>query len=213
MSTGHQDLLIDPSLKHLGTVYAKALLGAADKTGNAEQVLDELDSFVRDVIDKLPQFEAVLKSPRVSIGDKERMLDRALAGKMSPQLLNFLKVVARHGRLSALRAIRIMARQLYNEQRGRVEVKLRTATPMDAATRIVVGDRLRAALGRDGELSEDIDPELLGGMQIRIGDTVYDASLASQLARWRESAVNKMTDQARTSIGRFLQDSDEANRI
>lgn len=210
---GEHHLLIDPAQKHLGTVYAKALLGAAENAGNAEQVLSELDSLIHDVIGKLPQFEAALTSPRVGVAEKEALLDRALSGKVSPQLLIFLKVVARHGRLDALRAIRVVAGRLLNEMRGRVEVQLHTASPMDSATRQSVQDRLRTALGREVDLREQVDPELLGGMQIRIGDTVYDASLATQLDRWRDSAVNKMADQARVSLGRFLQDTDGSNRI
>lgn len=72
----------DAGQQYLGNVYAKALLGVTEHAGNTEQVVDEFESFVKDVLDQLPDFEAMLRSPRVPHADKERLLDRALAGKM-----------------------------------------------------------------------------------------------------------------------------------
>src|SRR5688500_16298164 len=106
--------VVDSGHQHLGSVYAKALLGAAESAGQSQQVLEELESLVADVLDKLPQLDAAFASPRLSAEEKSALIDRSFGGRVSKTLLHFLKVVARHGRLDTLRAILQAARKLYN---------------------------------------------------------------------------------------------------
>ncbi|HYM99260.1 MAG TPA: F0F1 ATP synthase subunit delta, partial [Aestuariivirgaceae bacterium] len=66
----------DPAKQRLGTVYAKALLGAAEKAGQTDRVLEELDSLVTDVLDKMPDFDETLRTPRIAPEEKVRLLER-----------------------------------------------------------------------------------------------------------------------------------------
>src|SRR5262245_46726349 len=109
--------VLDTGLQKLGTVYARALLGATEKAGNTDEVVAEFRGLVHDVLGRLPQFDATLTSPRVPFESKERLLDRALQGKIAPQLLNFLKVLARRGRFDAVRAVEIEVKKTLNELR------------------------------------------------------------------------------------------------
>jgi F-type H+-transporting ATPase subunit delta len=158
---------------------------------------------VFDVLDRMPQFEATLASPRVSFEAKEQLLDRALGTRMSPQLLNFIKVVARRGRFDAIRAVQIAAQKLRNELRGRIEVRLTTAEPIDSQTSDLIVSRLTASLGREIDLRLHVDSEVLGGAVIRIGDTVYDGSLANQLNQLRTELVARATQTLRRQADRF----------
>src|SRR3954447_26703284 len=88
---------LDAGRQHLGTVYAKALLAAAEKSGQADQVVEELESLVTDVLDRLPQLDAALKSPRLTHEERMPLIDKALGGRLLPTLLTFLKVVSKHG--------------------------------------------------------------------------------------------------------------------
>ena len=198
--------VLDTGQQHLGTVYAKALLGATENAGNSEIVLGELDSLLRDVLDRVPTLEAVLCSPRVPYERKEQMLQRAFGGRMTLQLLNFLKVVARRGRFNCLRAIQQAARHLLNELRGRVEVTVRSAEPLDETMLTLVSDRLRSILGRDVQLQLKTDPELLGGLVIRVGDTVFDGSIANRLLRLRDDLVSKTHQKIRLELERFAKE-------
>jgi F-type H+-transporting ATPase subunit delta len=202
VKTRHSTVL-DSSRQRLGLVYAKALLGAAEKAGNSPTVLAELTSFLHDVLDALPQLDAVLCSPRVSFERKERILDRVCGGKATTQLVNFLKVLARRGRFDCLRAVEPAARQLFNELRGRVEARVVSAQPLDAATLTLVADRLRVVLRREVDLHTQVDPELVGGLVIRVGDTVYDGSVANQLRRLREEVMAKSNQKIRLDMVRF----------
>jgi F-type H+-transporting ATPase subunit delta len=69
--------VIDSGRQHLGSVYAKALLGAAEKAGQAKQVLEELDSLVTDVLNQLPQLDAAFISPRLAHEEKAALIDKA----------------------------------------------------------------------------------------------------------------------------------------
>ena len=84
----------DPGQEQIGTVYAKALVAAAEKAGQSDQVVEELEEIVTEVFDKLPQVAAALTSPRLKHEEKLLMLDKAFGGKVSTTTLNFLKVLS-----------------------------------------------------------------------------------------------------------------------
>ena len=195
--------VFDAGLEQLGTTYAKALLSATEGAGTTEDVLEEFQSFVEDVLEKLPQLDAALESPRVPLESKERMLDAALLGKASDVFVNFLKVVARHGRFNCLRAILRATQQQYNELRGRIEVRVTTAVAVDESTLQGIADKLKESLGKDVEISTTVDEKLIGGVVIRVGDKVFDGSVVSRLGQVRRQAVNNTIEQIRDSIGRF----------
>lgn len=196
--------LQDTGRQHLGSVYAKALLGVTQASGKTAQVLEEFDSLLSDVFAKLPQFEATLASPRVSHDDKVRMLDQAFGNRMSVDLLNFLKVVSRHGRLDCLRAINQAAHTLYDTLCGRITVQVRAAETLDDATVASVRARLEQLLKRQVILQTKVDPSLIAGLVIRVGDTVFDGSLATRLERMRSGAVEQTMQTLRQSVDRYV---------
>lgn len=195
--------VFDSEQQHVGATYAKALLGASEKAGNSEAVVAELDSLVRDVFDRLPKFEQALASPRIPYERKEQMLDRALRGRMAPLLLNFLKVITRRGRFGALRAIRQATRAELNRLRGRIEVQVQTAEPLDEAAQSLVARRLSVALGGQVVLHVQVVPQIVAGLVIRVGDTVYDGSVANRLARLGDAVASRAVQKMRWDLERF----------
>ena len=178
------------------------MLGACEKSGTTETVVEELEN-IASVMAELPQVEATLESPRVPWESKDRMLNSAFADKVSTELLNFLKVVTRRGRFDCLGAIAVSAREQFTELRGRVRVEVRTADALDAETLSLVADRLRVALGREVDLAVSVDDSLIGGLVVRVGDTVYDASVANRLGRLREELKLKSTQKIRQNLEQF----------
>lgn len=203
MAKSRKNAAADSGRQHLGAVYGKALLGAAEKLGQTEAVLAEFESLVTDVLDRLPQLEAFLSSPRVAHEEKLALLDRTFKGKMSPVMLNFLKVVSNHGRLDSLRAILRASQKLYNQMRNRVEVLVETAAPINNQVQGAISSRLTQLLGRQVVLSTDVNPDLLGGLVVRIGDTVYDGSLAGRLNQMRTVTLEHTTQAIRQAADRF----------
>jgi F-type H+-transporting ATPase subunit delta len=194
---------IDAGRQHLGNVYAKALLGAAEKAGQAEAVVEELESLVSDVLNKLPQLEETLRTPRLAHEERLTIIDRAFGGRVFPTTLTFLKVLSKHSRLDCLRAIARAARKQLNAMQNRVEVIVETAHPLSNPLRDRIVGRLTELLGKQVVLATKINPDLLGGLVVRVGDTVYDASLAARLKRMQEVTLDHTKQALRESLERF----------
>lgn len=193
----------DISRQQLGATYAKALLGASEKAGNSDQVIDELGSLVEDVFDNVDGLESALASPRLSVDEKLGVLDRVFGERMSGDLLTFLKVVCQHGRLDCIRQVYQAARHELNNMRGRVEVRVTTAEQIDSALSDRIAEVLRGALKKDVDLRCEVDAEIVGGLVVRVGDTVYDGSVSNKLARLREETIQKTVQQLREESDRF----------
>ena len=193
----------DAGRQHLGTVYAKALLGAAQQAGKVDNVLEELESLESDILQKMPALRLTLTSPRVSVEEKVALLDKAFTGKMSGVLLNFLKVTAGHDRLGCLPDVLRNYRALVNEADGKLEVIVRAAYPLSNPLRERIAAKLGEVLKKKVQLNVEIDPDLLGGLVVRIGDTLYDGSLAAQLQRMKTVALEQTSQAIRDSLNRF----------
>ena len=181
--------MADTQQQSIAATYAKALLATTEKSAATDGALDQLQSLVRDVMESQPRFVAALSSPRLATDEKVGLIDRTLGGRVMPTVLNFLKVVARHGRFGMLPAIVRSYRKLVNEKAGRAEVLVRTATPLPDDLRGNVVAALESRLGKQIDLQTEIDPSLIGGMVIRVGDTVFDGSIANRLERLRQTAI------------------------
>lgn len=204
----HQERL-NTDQQFIAGVYAKSVIDVTEKAGNTEEVLEQLDSFVVDVLPKIPQLHAALESPRVSAEQKASLIDSALAGKADQTLVNFLKVLNNHNRLDCLASINAQARILVNELRGRVEAAVTVADELTPELEKSVQDKLKAYLGKDVILSVKTDPEIIGGMVVKVGDTVYDSSVANQLSQIRGKALDQTMQKVRESIGSFVEDTDD----
>jgi F-type H+-transporting ATPase subunit delta len=189
--------------QQVAMVYAKAFLGATESAGQTEALLAELDSLIVDVLDKLPGLDSVLRSGLVSHEEKVSLLDRSLGGRASTLLLNFLKVLSAHGRLNTLRSIRRAARTLCDEMRNRVRVRVRTATELNDTLASRLTATLRGMLGGEPVLERITDPSLIGGVVLRVGDTVYDGSVSAQLERMRTQMINRSVHEIQSRRDRF----------
>jgi F-type H+-transporting ATPase subunit delta len=193
----------DVGVEHIADVYAKALLDTTEKAGQTAAAIDEFDAVMAEVLDRYPKLEAVLASLLVSPEEKATVLDRTLKGRVSPVLVNFLKVVARHGRLDCLRAIHYQTHAMYDVLRNRIPVRLSTATPLSAAAAEHIAQRLRIKLGGEPIFQLETDPSLIGGAVLRIGDTVYDGSVANQLHNLRQQMNQRSAHEIQSRGDRF----------
>ncbi|MFO0899542.1 MAG: ATP synthase F1 subunit delta [Pirellulales bacterium] len=194
---------INVGQEQVALVYAKAFLASTEKAGETAARVEELTSLVDDVLVPQPQFAAVLGSRRLAHEEKTALIDRVFGGKASPLLLSFLKVLSSHGRLDALQAIGREVRARYDEQRGRKRVRITAATALDKPMLGELTEKLRAMLGGEPVLEVAVRPELIGGILIRVGDTVYDGSVASRLARLRTQMIDRSIHEIQSRRDRF----------
>ncbi|MDA8563509.1 ATP synthase F1 subunit delta [Mariniblastus sp.] len=197
-----QPTVFDTDQQQLGDVYAKALLGAGAKSGSADQLVEELKA-VADAVAELPKMASALESPRVSTEAKIGLLEKAFGDKVSKDLLNFLKVTASKGRLDCLGAISGSAARLNDEMAGRIAGTLTTAEPITDDVVERVAKKISGQIGKEVRLERVVDPEIIGGMVVRVGDTVYDGSVVSQLNQVKVRAAKRAGDIIREKLEQF----------
>jgi F-type H+-transporting ATPase subunit delta len=169
----------------LARIYAEALLAAASRDGQAETVGDELAVLVRDVLGGHPKIGEFFASRALSRKAKTPILQAAFASGTSDLVRHFVGVLNQNGRLDLLRAVSAAYQSLRDETAGRVRVRVTSAVPLsDAQTgelKQTLADRLKA----EPILDTRTDPDLLGGLVVRVGDRVYDTSVRTRLHNLR----------------------------
>ncbi len=181
--------------EHAALLWAEAFL--------TDTLLAEFDSLLADVLDPAPELEEILGSPNISHEEKVGILRRTLGSQASKELLRFLEVVSRHGHLDRLRTIHRQTHELYQQVRGGVRVRVTTAVPLGADSARRLARQLRSLVGGEPILEQVVDPDLIGGIVVRVGDTVYDGSLATQLEGTRQRMIQRTVDEVQTRRDRF----------
>jgi F-type H+-transporting ATPase subunit delta len=199
---GAQSVMEDPSAQAIARTYADALLDAAAASGT-DAVLEELGSFVDDVLLKVPGVRDVFDSLVISRDEKIRLIDRVIAPRASEIVTNFLRVLARHGRLDLLPGILREARVRYEIRQGRRRVQVISAHPLDSQAEGRIRARLAESLPFQPILETQVDPSLIGGIVIRVGDTVYDSSLAMRVKQLRERLKQRSLHEIQSGRDRF----------
>ena len=137
---------------------------------------------------------------------KEKVLNQSFSAGSSV-LLTFLKVVCRHGRFDCLRVISRTATALLQEQTGVVEVRVTTAELVPESMHEELKTKLGQILEKQVVIRTETDADILGGLVVRVGDTVFDGSVANQLSQIRRTAVDQAMQQIRQSLDRFAVDA------
>jgi F-type H+-transporting ATPase subunit delta len=187
----HHQTVFDDATRHIARVYAEALLAAADKRQQTEEVLEQLESLVRDVLGRDAAFALFLASAVVGRDRKRESLRRAFEGKINDVLFNFLLVLNDHDRLGVLREVAAMLRDMYERRAGRLHVQVSAAAPMADDQQDRLRNELREKFGREPILSIRVDPDLLGGLVVRVDDWVYDGSVRARLERIQNQLIER----------------------
>src|SRR5258706_7267171 len=164
----------------VGRLYAEAMLTLAEERGQSEALLDELKELV-EFLSSNPKVEHFLSSLMVDEEGRARVLDDLFKSQASELLLDSLQVINRKGRLGQLRAIVESYRAALRDLRGWVDVKVRTAVPLDEAQRGRLQDAIAASTGRKPALIERVDRALIGGLVVEVEGKKFDGSVASRL--------------------------------
>lgn len=171
-------------------IYAEALLNAADKEGVSEEALRELTEIREDILERYPAFAALLVSNSLSIDRRDTILGDALGGRALPVVERFLRVLNRHNRLELVGPILILANQLLDRRLNRRPVLVKSAVALDDGQVEALRGRLAPLLaGATPILTIEVDPALIGGIVVQIGDDLYDMSVRSRLTKLRKQLV------------------------
>ena len=175
----------DIGVERLSKVYAQAIIEAADRKQCRREVIAELGGIVREVLPKVPKASLIFDSPKVTPEEKSAVINRICAGRVLPTTLHALHVLARHGRLGMLAHVVAAAERQADEMEGRRQATFTTALPLDTAEQSQIVASVEKAIGSTVSPTFIVNPELIGGLIVRIADTVYDHSVATGLVRLR----------------------------
>lgn len=198
------ETVMDVTAEQIARVYAKAFLEAATKQPNTSELVAEVEAVVSEVLNRASQLEALLGSSLVSPEEKEQMLGRVFGNRAATTVVDFLKVLSRHGRLNLLRPIARILRQLHGERSGITEVEVRVATELNDVLRNEIQTHLQRALNTTPELRVSVDPELIAGIWVRVGDRVFDGSARTQLEHVRRRMIDLAAEKIETQPERFV---------
>jgi F-type H+-transporting ATPase subunit delta len=193
----------DVSARRIAKVYAAALLDAAQKHGHADEVVAELDALVVDVFEQEPRLEVLLSSAAVGRHARHATLQKIFAGRVSSTFMNFLQVLNDHERLNLLRPILTAAIAMYDERNRRLRVVVASAVPLPEDIRARLENGVRTFFHLEPVLISEIDPALLGGLKVRIGDIQYDASVRNRLDTLRDQILARSSHEIQSRRDRF----------
>ena len=170
--------------------YANATYVAASKKSILDDVEGELLA-IKSTSEKSPEFRSFLANPLISRDAKTRRVEDLLSGRTTDVTLNLMTVLAGNARLGKVGAITDDYVRLMKARRGEVEATIVSAEPLTKAQSAAVGEAMGAQfpVGAKVVLKTMVDPAILGGLQIQIGDKFLDLSVASRIDEVGRTAV------------------------
>ena len=174
-------------MEEIAEVYARSLFEVASEHDKLEVIHDQLSQFA-DVVSANRDTQLFFFSPYFSAAEKKDGLARALSGA-EPEFANFLEALIERHRMPAIFRIRARFDALWDKANKRLPVSIVTAVPLDAATAESIGRRIGEQTGEKVELSSTVDPDIVGGIVLRVGNRIMDASIRSQLENLRKQVA------------------------
>lgn len=198
--------LVESNPDTLAEIYARSLFDLADAAGGwptIETIAGELEELL-ELTRTDARFNEFLASRTLPVSARAASLERVLKGRVHDLLVRFLLVLNKKRRLSHLHPIAAAFDAMAQERFGRVEVDVYTAEPIGPEERRSVGERLSKALGKEVIVHPYTEPSMIGGVRLRIGDRLVDASVATQLRRMRERLAQGGTARLRSVAERLV---------
>ena len=169
--------------------YATALYEEADAAGGLAAVDDDV-LMLRNNIESNRELSRFFESPVIPQEKKESILQELLEERVETLTLQFLRLLVQKDRETLTKAILDQYQSLRDEQRGIVDAEVTVAQPLNDEDRTALVEALEEKTGKDVRLHLEENPDLIGGLVIRIGDRVFDGSVRSQLNALRDQLQN-----------------------
>jgi len=165
--------------------YAQALFQIARAEGALETVEDELFRFAR-ILENETQLREALTDPSLPPEQRSKMIVELLGDKSTPHTVNVIAFVVQQGRARELTKIIDSLVQLAAEERRKAVAEVRSAMPLDEGQREKLKDAITRATGKQVELKVLVDPTVIGGLLVRVGDQVFDGTVRRRLEMAKE---------------------------
>ena len=174
-------------MEEIATVYARALFEVAEDRDLIDQIHDELTQFA-DALSENRQLAVFFFSPYFSTEEKKDGLKKAVTGA-DPAFMNFLEALIERHRMPAIFRIKAQYQDMWEDARDLLPVELTSAIELDSATVASIGERVGEQTKRTVELKSTVDPDILGGIVLRVGNVILDASIRNRLEQLRKQVA------------------------
>jgi F-type H+-transporting ATPase subunit delta len=201
--TDPKEQFADVSAKRLATIYGEALLNAAEAAQSVPQVLEEIDSLIDDVFASDARLNTLLSGAAVGRYVRHEAIEKAFKGRATDAFYKFLLVLNDHDRLDLIRPIRSALHELSDDRARRIRVQVYSAFPLDDALQGRIKDVIQRIFKLEPVLVLHKDPALLGGLKLRIGDTVYDATILTRIHNLRNQLIARSSHEIQSRRDRF----------
>jgi len=174
-------------MEEIAAVYARSLFQVAKEQDKLDAVREQIGEFA-DALDESRELQVFFFSPYFSTAEKQDGLDRAVTGA-DEIVVNFLKLLIENHRMPVIFRLRRAFEEFWQDENQLLPVTVTSAVELDQATVQQIGDRIAEQTGRRVDLSATVDPEILGGMVVRVGNSVLDASIRNRLEQLRKQVA------------------------
>ena len=174
-------------MQEIADVYSRALFEAAVEHDVLDRVHDELGEFT-DALSESREMQVYFFSPYFSSEEKKEGIGKVVSGA-DERLVNFLELLAERHRLPVIFRMRRQLDELWAEENKLLPVTVTAAVELDKKLVKEIGERIERQTGRKVELTSKVDPDVLGGIVLRVGNMVLDASIRNRLERLRKQVA------------------------
>ena len=174
-------------MEEIAQVYARSLFEVARDQDKLDRIREQLDQFA-DALEADRDLQVFFFSPYFSTQEKQEGLRRAVSGA-DEVLVNFLELLIENHRMPVIFRVRRAFDGLWEEENRLLPVSVTSAVELDEATVRQIGDRISQQTGRRVELSAHVEPDILGGIVVQVGNAVLDASVRNRLEQLRRSVA------------------------
>jgi F-type H+-transporting ATPase subunit delta len=174
-------------MEEIATVYARSLFEVAQEQKKLEQVRDQLGEFA-DGLDENRELQVFFFSPYFSTEEKKRGL-RSAVSDADPVVLNFLELLVEKHRMPVVFRIRRQLDELWEQENRLLRVEVTSAVELDRSVIEQIGERVGQQTGRRVELASRVDPDILGGIVLQVGNSILDASIRNRLEKLRREVA------------------------
>jgi F-type H+-transporting ATPase subunit delta len=174
-------------MEEIAAVYARSLFEVAKEQGKLDSVREQLGEFA-DALEQTRELQVFFFSPYFSTTEKQDGLDRAVSGA-DAVIVNFLKLLIENHRMPVIFRVRRGYDELWEEENKLLPVRVTSAVELDKSTVSQIGDKIAEQTGRKVELSSEVDPDILGGIVVRVGNSILDASIRNRLEQLRRQVA------------------------
>ncbi|HEY5187457.1 MAG TPA: ATP synthase F1 subunit delta [Solirubrobacteraceae bacterium] len=174
-------------MEEIAQVYARALFDVAVERDALDEIRDQLGAFA-DAMHESHDLAVFFFSPYFSVPEKKDGLKRTVQDA-DPAVVNFLEALIERHRMPAIFRIRTDFDAMWEKERRRLPVQITSAIELDRTVVDSLGKRIGEQVDRQVEVSSDVDPDILGGVVLRVGNVILDASIKNRLEQLRKQVA------------------------